>query len=178
MFLTSAQIELQSNQDENISRVNYEKVHELRLGAVKLLAGGFLDVSYEYINTASTGLGASLYIRLDDNLYNERFGVLPYYRFYFGNNKEFMGRGFFVEAFAYAYQGKNDEFVSSTQQGTFNEGGNNFFEIAPGFALGSKWVNSSGFVFQIKGGVGRNILGTNEEFGAILIGDFYVGYRF
>lgn len=169
----------QENQEvktkDSISNTNYEKIHELRLGALKLLAASFVDISYEYINTPNTGLGASLYVNLDDVVLNEKFGIMPYYRFYFGRNEEFKGRGFFVEGFVYAYQGENQAYFNRNNDLIVDE---NFFDIAPGFALGSKWINSSGFVFQIKLGVGRNILGNNQEFDAVATGDFYFGYRF
>ena len=173
-LLSVAQTETQQVSIDSISKTNYEKVHELRIGAIKLLAGGFIDLSYEYINSPSTGFGASLYARLDTNLYNERFGVIPYYRFYFGNSQEFKGRGFFVEGFAFAYQGRNEYYFNSNNELILDD---DFFEVAPGFALGSKWLNSSGFVFQIKLGIGRNIL-RNNEYDAMLMGDFYFGYRF
>lgn len=170
-----AQNDKDSSSQDSITISNYEKVHELRLGAIKLLAAGFFDIGYEYINTSSTGVGASLYVNLDDEIYNEKFGISPYYRFYFGRNEEFQGRGFFVEGFAYGYVGTNEYYYTSNNDLILDD---DFFDIAPGFALGSKWLNSSGFVFQLKLGVGRNILGNNKEFDAMLMGDFYIGYRF
>jgi hypothetical protein len=158
-------------------KANYEKIHELRLGAFKLLAAGYLDLSYEYINTPSSGLGASLFINLDDAIENEKFGISPYYRFYFGKNPEFKGHRFFVEAFSFIYSGEDDEFfVAQDGMGEFR-GGDSFFDVAPGFSIGSKWINSSGVLFEIKLGIGRNLLGNspNEFVGA---GDFYIGYRF
>ncbi|NEV94612.1 hypothetical protein G3567_10700 [Psychroflexus sp. YR1-1] len=158
------------------SQTNYEKVHELRLGAFKLLAGGFLDISYEYINSTDSGLGVSLMLNLDDAIETEKLGLIPYYRFYFGDNPEFKGHGFFVEAFTYFYTGDQYEYYFS-QQGNSVIEDDSFFDVAPGFAVGSKWINSGGFLFQIKFGIGRNLLSNSpDEF--VGIGDFYVGYRF
>lgn len=170
----------QNNQETEIenstSKTNYEKNHELRLGAIKLLAGGMLDVSYEYINTSTSGYGASLIVNFDDAIETEKFGLIPYYRFYFGNNSEFQGRGFFIEAFSYFYVGEEYDFYFS-QQGNTNFENDSFFDIAPGFAVGSKWINASGFIFQLKLGLGRNLLGNSpNEF--VATGDFYFGYRF
>jgi hypothetical protein len=161
---------------DSITKNNYEKIHELRLGAIKLLAGGFLDVSYEYINSQTSGYGVSLLANFENSIDYEKFGLNPYYRFYFGNNPEFKGRGFFVEVFSYFHIGEEDDFYVN-QQGNGVVEDDTFFDVAPGFAVGSKWINSSGFVFQLKLGVGRNLLGNNpNEF--LATGDFYIGYRF
>jgi len=176
VFFSFAQEKEMPETVDSISKNNYEKVHELRLGAIKLLASGFLDVSYEYVNSQTSGYGVSLMVNFDDNIDYEKFGLIPYYRFYFGKNPEFKGRGFFVEAFSYFHIGEDDSF-NYNQQGDFVREDDTFFEVAPGFAVGSKWINSNGFVFQLKLGVGRNLLGNNpNEF--LATGDFYIGYRF
>ena len=66
----------------------------------------------------------------------------------------------------------------------------NFFDIAPGAAIGQKWVNKKGWTFEITGGVGRFLLNkdeNNEEIGravessrpeALLRGGFSIGKRF
>ena len=166
---------LQSKETE--SKTNYEKVHEIRLGGFKLLFAGYLDMGYEYINTPTSGLGASLFINFDDSIENETFGVSPYYRFYFGKNQEFKGERFFIELFSFFYAGEEDDSVVFQGDVIRTADGESFFDVAPGFAVGSKWINSSGFVFEIKLGIGRNLLGNspNEFVGA---GDFYIGYRF
>lgn len=180
-FATNYAQDKQSPQDSIAAdpslKANYEKIHELRLGAFKLLAAGYVDLSYEYINTPSSGFGASLFINLDDAIENEKFGISPYYRFYFAKNSEFKGHRFFVEAFSFIYSGEDDETFVFQGDNFIIEDGESFFDVAPGFAVGSKWINSSGFVFEIKLGIGRNLLGNspNEFVGA---GDFYIGYRF
>ncbi|SDG49640.1 hypothetical protein [Psychroflexus sediminis] len=173
---TFAQNDEKSSAIDVNSQNNYEKVHELRLGAFRLLAGGFLDLSYEYINSTASGLGVSLMLNFDDAIETEKFGIIPYYRFYFGDNPEFKGHGFFVEAFTYFYTGDQDEYYFSQQANEVFED-DSFFDVAPGLAVGSKWINSSGFLFQIKLGIGRNLLSNSpDEF--VATGDFYVGYRF
>ncbi|WP_157594935.1 hypothetical protein [Psychroflexus tropicus] len=174
---TYAQSDQDTIETDSLNNSNYHKIHELRLGAFKLLAGGYLDLSYEYINTPRSGFGASVFINLDDAIENEKFGVSPYYRFYFGKNPEFQGHRFFVEAFSFFYSGEDDE-VYFFQNGIERiEGGDSFFDVAPGFSLGSKWINSSGVLFEIKLGIGRNLLGNSpNEF--VAAGDFYIGYRF
>ena len=57
----------------------------------------------------------------------------------------------------------------------FTENDENFFDISVGLALGKKWINSAGFVFEIKLGGGRNLLNASE-FDAIIKGDNFL-YR-
>ncbi|MBZ9652371.1 hypothetical protein [Psychroflexus montanilacus] len=175
--LSFAQNNEESRATDSIPKSNYEKVHEIRLGGFKLLAAGYFDAAYEYINTPTSGFGASLFINFDDSIENENFGISPYYRFYFGRKDDFQGERFFVELFSFFYSGEDDEVYFSQNGMQRVESGESFFDVAPGFALGSKWINSSGFVFEIKLGIGRNLLGNspNEFVGA---GDFYIGYRF
>ena len=55
----------------------------------------------------------------------------------------------------------------------------NFFDIAPGAAIGQKWINKKGWTFEISGGVGRFLLNKDEirpEF--LLRGGFSIGKRF
>jgi hypothetical protein len=61
---------------DSITKNNYEKIHELRLGAIKFLAGGFLDVSYEYINSQTSGYGVSLLANFDNSIDYEKFGPI------------------------------------------------------------------------------------------------------
>ena len=39
----------------------------------------------------------------------------------------------------------------------------NFFDIAPGAAIGQKWVNKKGWTFEITGGVGRFLLNKDDN---------------
>jgi hypothetical protein len=50
---------------------------------------------------------------------------------------------------------------------------------ALGLAVGMKWINRSGFVFEILLGAGRNITGNDNVVPeAFFRGDFNLGYRF
>ncbi len=69
--------------------------------------------------------------------------MLPF--FYFGNNLEFKGPGFFVEVFTYSHIVKEDVFYVN-QQGNRVVEDHTFFDVAVGF----KCINSSAFVFQLK----------------------------
>lgn len=54
-------------------------------------------------------------------------------------------------------------------------------DFALGFGLGGKWMTTGGFVFEVNGGIGRNLFNTNtEDDSSILVGKFgfNLGYRF
>ncbi|WP_397364402.1 hypothetical protein [Olleya sp. R77988] len=156
------------------------KKHELRLGVVKLLAGPIFEGVYEYVPNSNTGYGAALLFNLSgDNSYPEDYSLTPFYRMYFQTKEDYGAKGFFVEGFTSFFGGTNDDYydyLSSDGTSQFREG-DNFFDISIGLALGKKWINSSGFVFEAKIGAGRNLL-NGSEFDALIKGDLYVGYRF
>jgi len=58
----------------------------------------------------------------------------------------------------------------------------NYFDIAPGLAVGSKWINRKGFTFEILFGLGRNLLyeeDNNDGRSTVVVrGGFSVGKRF
>ena len=41
-----------------------------------------------------------------------------------------------------------------------------FFDIAPGLAVGRKWINRNGFTFELYFGVGRNLLYKSDDNGS------------
>lgn len=160
----------------------FERKHELRLGAVKLLSGGIFETSYEYIKDSNQGYGASLLVNFDSgNEYLENYSITPFYRMYFQTYEDYGAKGFFVEGFVSFFGGDNEDYYYfgpdfSGGSSTFIEG-NNFFDISIGLALGKKWINSAGFVFEVKVGAGRNLL-NNADIDALFKGDLYLGYRF
>jgi len=174
-FITLAQEKEQTTKNVSI----FERKHEIKLSTIKLLSGGIFESSYEFIQNKNTGFGASLLINLDTkgNDYMEDYSLTPFYRMYFQTNEDFGAKGFFVEGFSSFFGGK--QFVENyTSSGLFiNETEENFFDISIGLCLGKKWINTSGFIFEVKAGAGRNLLG-NSEFEALFKGDVSVGYRF
>lgn len=89
-------------QDESSTTAAVEdRKHEVRLGTLKLLAGGIIEGSYEYILDENQGFGTQLLVNLNKNSdYLENFSVTPYYRFYFQTKEDYGARGFFVEGFS------------------------------------------------------------------------------
>jgi hypothetical protein len=173
MLCTVFSINAQNDNDNEKTNI-FDRNHEVRLGALKLLSGGIIEGSYEYVLDSNQGFGAHVLINLDSgNDYFENLSLTPYYRMYFQTNEDYGAKGFFVEGFT-------SFFTTSfnLEDSLFDENENkDVFDISIGLALGKKWINTAGFVFEIKLGAGRNLLG-NADSDALLKGGFYIGYRF
>lgn len=158
-------------QDDEIKDVS--KKHEIKINAFNTIVFKAPEFSYEYLLDSESSVGASLMFNLQDNdenvdgpRYAERFALTPYYRRYFSSKYAW---GFFLEAFAmYNVQEDYDGFyivdpVTNTSQFVnSNEKSNNF---ALGLSLGGKFVSKKGFVFEFFGGVGRNLITSNDAIG-------------
>ena len=173
LLLFSLGYTLNAQETSNEKADIFERKHEVRLGAIKLLSGPIFEGSYEYIKSSNQGYGAYLLVNLNsDNEWFENFAITPYYRMYFQTNEDYGAKGFFVEGFTSFFS--SDYNIEDIIEGEEN---NEEFDIAIGLSLGKKWINTSGFVFEFKFGAGRNLLG-NADSDVIIKGDFYIGYRF
>ncbi len=158
-----------------------DKKHEIKVGGIKLLAGPIAEVTYEYIHTKDFTFGSSVLVNLvTKNDYYEDFSLTPFARFYFQESKEYGAYGFFVEGFAKYATGKDyyseSGFDSMGNYYTINSKKYNAASL--GLSLGRKWVNNSGFVFEILFGAGRT-LGNNPAAPDVFFrGDLNIGYRF
>ncbi len=149
----------------------FKRNHEIKIGAIHLLGGPILEGTYEYIYSKDFTYGTSVLIDLNSkNYYEEEFSVTPFARFYFQETKEYGAQGFFVEGFAKYLSGKYSPIFSYNTPKSYST-------AALGLGLGKKWTNSSGFVFEILGGVGRTI-GGGDQPDVIFRGDIGLGYRF
>lgn len=165
----------------------FEKKNEIRVGAIRLLSGHSLDIGYERIVDRNRGYGANVLIGFGSNEtdYNPNFSLSPYYRFYFNSSAEYGARGMYVEGFADFYSAKEYDYYYEYPMYDTNGGyyyyqpyRKEYFEIAAGAALGWKWVNTVGFVLDIKAGYGRNLLGNSFYKSGVFRGDVSLGYRF
>ncbi|MDP2089747.1 MAG: hypothetical protein Q8J84_10140 [Flavobacteriaceae bacterium] len=148
----------------------FERKHELKAGAIKLLAGPIFEGTYEYINSKDFTYGASLLVNLSTgNDFEEDFSITPFARFYFQETKEYGAYGFFVEGFAKYSTGESFDWYSNNE---------NYSVVSLGLSLGRKWVNSSGFVFEPLFGIGRTLGNSNNTPDAIVRFDLFIGYRF
>ncbi len=144
--------------------------HELRMDFLDLLVFPALSIGYEKINNSSSGFGTTLFLNLSSNDsdidWNDKFALTPFYRFYFLKSEDFGGYGIFAEVFSKFHFGKADKIQNSGE--AISE---SFFDIAPGLAVGRKWINRKGFTFELYFGVGRNLLYKNDDDGSPLFPD-------
>jgi len=155
-------------QDDNQPLPKYE----IKGNAFNLLIFKAPEISFEYLLNADAALGASLLINLENldeegfnssPYYQERFAFTPYYRRYFSSK---YAQRFFFESFV-MFNKQEDvvynydyDFETNTDRSTFaNEQSTN---LAVGIAIGSKFTSPGGFLFEFYGGVGKNILTSND----------------
>ncbi|QYJ68844.1 hypothetical protein [Flavobacterium litorale] len=156
-----------------------ERKHEVKLGAVKLLAGPIFEGTYEYIHTRDFTFGSSvLYSFIDGEDYPENFSITPFARFYFQESKEYGAQGFFVEGFLKYVNGTDFDNRYFPEDNSYRDVERDFNTAAVGLSLGKKWINNTGFVFEILIGGGRNFAGDDFAPDAVFRGDFNIGYRF
>lgn len=149
----------------------FERKYELKVGGIKLLAGPIFEATYEYIHSKNFTYGSSILVNLDSkNDYPEDFSVSPFARFYFQETREYGASGFFVEGFGKILTGKTSDLFNNVHE--------KFTAGALGLSLGKKWINSSGFVFELLIGAGRTIGGGTNAPDAVFRGDLNIGYRF
>ena len=150
----------------------FNRKHELKVGAVKLLVGPIFEATYEYIHSKNFTYGSSILINLEKNSdYPEDFSITPFARFYFQETKEYGAKGFFVEGFGKYVTGRWNTDVFSSEE-------NKYSAAALGICLGKKWINSSGFSFEILLGGGRILGGGDNKPDGVFRGDLNLGYRF
>ena len=141
--------------------------NELKLDFLDLLVFPALTVGFEKINDSSSGYGATLFLNLGGEdtigeLYNDKFALTPYYRFYFLKSEDYGGYGLFAEIFTKFSFGKYEKFNDFWDQNQNNET-LSYSDIAPGLAVGRKWINRKGFTFELLFGVGRNLLYKSKD---------------
>lgn len=174
-FTLSASIIFGQEIAEKNTKILSERKHEIKIGAIKLLAGPIFEGTYEYIYSKDFTFGSSILVDLqNENAWDENFSLAPFARFYFQESKEYGAKGFFVEGFAKLAIGKNElykEIYSNYESEKFTAG-------VLGLSLGKKWINHSGFVFESLIGFGRSIGNPNNTPDVFFRGDLSLGYRF
>jgi hypothetical protein len=174
LCLTSSYLNAQDSTDPTDGR------DEVKFGLFNLVAFKYLDGSYERVIDEESSFGVAGLINLgadyDTFDYRREFSITPYYRRYFSKG---YAKGFFVEGFGMLNQ-SSDEFYSS-----FNEFGQpngfaieKFTDIAIGVSLGGKFISKRGFVAEVYGGLGRNLLNSNNPVEVVGRGGISLGFRF
>ena len=193
------QVEVVKN-DNQISEL-FEELgqNELKLDLIDILSLPAFDITYERIKDPYSSFGVSMFVNAGDNdsasrNWTDKFSLTPFYRFYFFNKRDYGGAGFFAEIFTKFSSGKHDveyyNFGDNSGSDYIRTEEENFFDIAPGAAIGQKWVNKKGWTFEITGGVGRFLLNKDENDSstgqeifsnrpeAVIRGGFSIGKRF
>jgi len=148
-------------QEESLPQ-DTNKKNEVTLNALTLIASGWIDVSYEYLINKESSFGIDMQFGFDENNNIDtyrNFSITPNYRVYFSNK---YARGFFIEGFGMLHRYK-DYYYEELSSESDNYTSKNLTEFSLGISVGGKWVTKSGFVTEIFGGIGRNILNSNED---------------
>jgi hypothetical protein len=152
-----------------------DRKHEIKVGAIKLLAGPIFEGTYEYIYSKDFTFGSSMLIDLQkDNAWDENFSLTPFARFYFQETKEYGAKGFFAEGFLKIAAGETELY----EELSLNNTAEKFTAAALGLSVGRKWVNHSGFVFETLIGLGRTLGNSDHAPDVFFRGDLSLGYRF
>ncbi|WP_178990761.1 DUF3575 domain-containing protein [Winogradskyella schleiferi] len=169
LLFTSLATLAQDDLQENIRQ------HEVKVNAFNLIIFKSVDFSYEYLIDSESSIGATVLFNLQDQedrdfedgpVYAEKFAFTPYYRRYFSSRYAW---GFFLEAFGmYSIQEDRDEIyiydpIFDDYEYVYSDETSN--SIAFGMAVGGKFVSKKGFLFEVFGGVGRNISTSNNDIG-------------
>lgn len=145
---------------------------EIKLNGLVLILGVF-EPTYEYNFNEESAIGISVFIPFDKDVTDEiKYHITPYYRMYFGKNNN--ASGFFGEAFGMLNNSNRDLDFD-----IFNIDEDNFkTDFALGFGFGGKWVNKSGFIFELSLGIGRNLFHHDDDDPIVGKGGISLGYRF
>jgi len=178
LFIVSLSLFAQNSENNNSLKKN-----ELKINMSNLIGFKFFDVGYERILNEESSIGANLLFNLDNDsdatsLDEYRtFSITPYYRHFFSNK---YAQGFFVEAFTMLHTAKDydyDYFEPHTDPYYNDNGSDKYTDFAVGISAGAKWVSKRGFVAEIYLGIGRDLLGNNDD-EVVGRGGVAIGYRF
>lgn len=162
-------------QNDSVPDGNLGK-NEFKLNAPFLLAG-ILEPSYERNLNEDASVGVSVLIPIDKNLDADlNYYVSPYYRIFFGKK---YAAGFFLEGFGMLNSvDEREDYYDANYNYVFED--TTITDFALGFGLGGKWLTTGGFVFEINGGIGRNLFNNSEDRDYTIVGKlgFNLGYRF
>lgn len=151
--------------------------NEFKINALYFVLGA-AELQYERVLNEESTAGVRTRFTLDDDVFYRRpFYLDGFYRFFFGKKP---AAGFFVEGLASynSFRDENYNYDSPTMQSTSTYDHVNGFGL--GLQVGGKWITRQGIIFEINGGVGRNIISSAEYSEDRIFGRFAisVGYRF
>ena len=153
----------------------YALNNEIKLNGLILIFGA-VEAAYERNLNEQSSLGVSVLVPFadpDDINWNINYYISPYYRVFFGKK---YAAGFFVEGFGMLNSKERERYEDT---GMFL-GVEDVTDFGLGIGLGAKWVKSNGFIFEINGGLSRNLFNNADYSEGEVTGKigFFLGYRF
>jgi hypothetical protein len=169
LYLFCTFVSAQDVTDTNVDR------DEIKLNVFNLLVFEYLDGSYERVIDEESSFGVGALVNLGDSsdtfdLLRE-FSITPYYRRYFSKG---YAKGFFVEGFGMLNQTSDILFFDFDDASTQDK----YTDLALGISLGGKFISKRGFIAEVYGGIGRNLLNSNNTVDFVGRGGISLGFRF
>ncbi len=163
---------------EQVTDVVFDK-HEVKVNVSNLLLLSFLDGSYEYLINEETSFGVGVLASVGGDILDldeyRTFSITPYYRQYFSNG---YAKGFFIEGFGMLNSGKDEFYTFNEPNFTEEIETEKYTDFALGISVGGKFVTKKGFVAEVYGGLGRNLLNSSGFTDFVGRGGISLGYRF
>lgn len=161
--------------------------NEMSLNVFNVVIAGAIDARYERILTKNTSIGFDVFAKFIENddeddfdtseIYSKEFSFTTRFKYFFGNRTAW---GFYTQGFLMASSGKydNDDGYYNEITGIYyEEGEQEYFDVALGFGVGGKFVSKDGFFTDISIGLGRNFFNSESpEIVGLLNVD--LGFRF
>ncbi len=153
------------------SEIGHGGKHEVKLNLLMTVLGA-PEISYEYLLSDNTGLGASFIFGLADDV-DINVGIMPQFRVYFGSKR---ANGFFIEANSVIQSYKGDRFVFLNDYTTYmSRSSHTNFGLGAG--VGGKFLTRNGFLGEVSFSVGR-LFGQNRLDDAYGRAGITIGKRF
>lgn len=154
---------LKSVIQKNAEAIGHGGNNELKINLLFTVIG-MPEISYERLLADNMGVGASVFVGLDDSQ-DYKFGFIPHFRLYFGAKK---ASGFFIEGNAsimtYNDYYNNYYYDSAYLPGYMPRSNKSTTSFGLGAAAGAKFLTRNGFLGEAYLGVGRR-LGENSNSG-------------
>ncbi len=174
LFLSNGYLNAQDAMDPIDGR------NEVKLNMFNLVVFKYLDASYEWVIDEESSVGVAGLINLGDDYdtfdYLREFSITPYYRRYFSRG---YAKGFFVEGFGMLNQSSDEFYIrydEIAQESLYNN--EKYTDFAIGVSLGGKFISKKGFVAEVYGGIGRNLLNPDNTVDVVGRGGISLGFRF
>lgn len=166
---------LKNSIQKNAEAIGHGGNNELKINLLFSIIG-MPEISYERILADNMGVGASIFVGLDNTI-DYKFGFTPHFRVYFGQKK---ASGFFIEG--------NMSFIT-VRDNYYNYSPSSYYPTSNiyieknrtnfglGAAAGGKFLTRNGFLGEAYLGVGR-VLGEDSSFEAYPRIGITIGKRF